>query len=35
MNTLELTRQIGERLRAERRAQGLSLADLSERTGGS
>ena len=34
MDSRELTNQIGDRLRAERKAQGLSLADLSERTNG-
>ena len=34
MDSRELTNQIGERLRAERKAQDLSLADLSERTNG-
>ena len=34
MDSRELTNQIGDRLRAERKAQGLSLADLSERTSG-
>ena len=34
MDSPQLTRQIGERLRAERKAQGLSLSDFSERTNG-
>jgi transcriptional regulator with XRE-family HTH domain len=34
MDSRELTNQIGDRLRAERKAQDLSLADLSERTNG-
>ncbi|MTW22611.1 helix-turn-helix domain-containing protein [Allochromatium palmeri] len=34
MDSRELTNQIGERLRAERKAQDLSMSELSERTGG-
>ena len=34
MKSPELTNQIGERLRAERKAQNLSLSDLAERTNG-
>ena len=34
MDSRELTNQIGERLRAERKAQDLSLSDLAERTNG-
>lgn len=34
MKSLELSTQIGERLRAERKAQNLSLSELSERTNG-
>lgn len=33
MDSKELTRQIGQRLRAERHALGLSLSQVSERTG--
>jgi transcriptional regulator with XRE-family HTH domain len=35
MDSRELTNQIGDRLRAERKAQDLSLSELSERTDGS
>lgn len=34
MKSLELSTQIGARLRAERKAQNLSLSELSERTNG-